>query len=75
MKQNILNSSIDILKLDCDITTLLLSNKITQIYDLWLLKRSDLRNMSLSDIQINQIIIKLQLFGIDLNKKVYEKIK
>lgn len=46
-------------------------NNIFSIKELWTLKRKDLKGFDLSDIEINQIIINLQLNGIDLNKKVY----
>lgn len=75
MNNKILDSSIYYLNFDSDLTTFLLSNNIKTISDLWILKRKDLKKILLSDMQINKIIIKLQLIGIDLNKKVYEKIK
>jgi len=46
-------------------------NNIFSIKELWVLKRKDLKVFDLNDIEINQIIINLQLNGIDLNKKVY----
>lgn len=64
-----------------DIVTLELENKIINnlkknniiiIEDLWILKRNDLKSMGLSDSEINQILIKLQLLGIGLNKKTYD---
>ena len=46
-------------------------NNIFSIKELWVLKRKDLKGFDLNDIEINQIIINLQLNGIDVNKKVY----
>ena len=40
------------------------------INDLWKLNRHELKQLGLTDQQINQIIIRLQLIGLDLNKKV-----
>lgn len=47
-------------------------NNITYIKDLWVLKRKDLKNLSLTDKEIKSIIIALQLEGLDLNKKIYD---
>lgn len=64
-----------------DIVTLELENKIINnlkknniiiIEDLWILKRNDLKSMGLSDSEINQILIKLQLLAIGLNEKIYD---
>jgi hypothetical protein len=41
--------------------------------EVWEFKRNELKNMGLKDSQINHIIIKMQLKGLDLNKKMYEK--
>jgi hypothetical protein len=41
------------------------------VKDIWYLKRKNLKDFNLNDNEINHIIIKLQLNGIDLNKKVY----
>jgi len=50
---------------------ILLDNGINNIKDLWYLNRKQLKKINLSDIEINNIIIRMQLLGIDLNKKVY----
>ena len=62
-------------ELDLEYTTLnkLLSNNVNTVKDLWKLKRSDLKDFDLNNDEVNQIIIKMQLYGIDLNKKVYDK--
>ena len=44
---------------------------IASINNLWVLKRTDLKKMGLTDNEINAIIIKLQLNGLDLNKREY----
>ena len=70
-KQKILNTSIDELKLSSKISSILKDNNINIIEDLWKLKRKEVKDLGLSDSEISQITIKLQLYGIDLNKKVY----
>ena len=70
-KIKILDNPIEDLVLKDSITKVLKSNNINSIKDLWYLKRKDLKSFNLNDSEINQIIIKLQLKGIDLNKKVY----
>ena len=47
------------------------NNEINSVKDLWVLKRTELKKLSFTDNEINQIIIKLQLNGLDLNKKEY----
>lgn len=73
MNNNCLDYSIDKLKLDNKININLSKYQINSIKDLWQLNRKDLKNMNFSDEQINKIIIKMQLLGIDLNHKVYNK--
>ncbi len=59
------------LELDKSIETILISNGITKVEDLWCLNRKKLKSLGLKDLDINTIIVKLQLLGLDLNKKVY----
>ena len=59
------------LELDKNIEEILTSNGITKVEDLWALNRKKLKSMGLKDLDINTIIVKLQLLGLDLNKKVY----
>lgn len=68
-----LNDSINKLEVDDKILINLSNHQISSIKDLWSLNRKDLKKMSFSDEEINQLIIKLQLPGIDLNKKIYNK--
>lgn len=72
MLEQKLLKKIEVLSLNQDITKTLENNNIIIIKDLWEKTRTNLKNINLNDAQINQIIIKLQLFGIDLNKKVYK---
>lgn len=48
-------------------------SKIKTIKDLWQLKRKDLKNLTFTDQEINELIIALQLERLDLNKKIYDK--
>ena len=59
------------LGLEKDVTDLLRSFEINKINDLWCLNRKKLKEYGVVDADIKQIIIKLQLIGLDLNKKVY----
>lgn len=64
---------IEKLDLDNDIELILKSNNVNTMQEVWKFKRNELKNMGLKDSQINHIIIKMQLKGLDLNKKMYEK--
>lgn len=66
-----LENSIDFLNIKESTLIKLKNNNISTVNDIWLLKRKDLKAFNLADSEINQIIVKLQLNGLDLNKKVY----
>lgn len=70
-KQRILEKNIEELGVETKILKTLKDNNINTIEDLWKMKRKELRDLKLSDSEITKITIKLQLFGLDLNKKVY----
>ena len=70
-KQKILEKDISELNLSTKINNALKDNSINTIEDLWKLKRKELKDMKLSDSDITQVIIKLQLYGLDLNRKIY----
>lgn len=69
--EELLNRQIRFLGLPIQLKNKLLDNNINIIYDLWVSKRSNLKKI-LNDREISDIIIKLQLHGLDLNKKVYK---
>jgi hypothetical protein len=71
MKNKILNSDISILGLDDSLQDKLRINELNMVNEVWSLDRKELKSLQLSDSEINQIIIKLQLNGVDLNKRVY----
>ena len=66
-----LDKKIDILELDKNIINLLINNGINNISDLYVLNRKKLKEFGLSDSNINKISIKLQLLGLDFNRKKY----
>ena len=55
------------------INSVLKENGINIISDLWSLNRKELKKLSLTDKEIKSIIISLQLQGLDLNNKIYDK--
>lgn len=67
-----LNQDIQKLDLDSKLIKKLKDNNIDIVRDLWKQKRTDLKKIGLSDNEINQVIIKMQLQGIDLNQKIYK---
>ena len=70
-KQKVLEKNIEDLGLESKITTVLKANKVEKIEDIWTKKRKEVKEYGFSDSEIMQITIKLQLYGLDLNKKVY----
>lgn len=62
---------IESLELSYSITKKLKDNKILIVEDLWKLNRETLKKLGFNNYEINDIIIKLQLRGLDLNKKKY----
>lgn len=67
----ILEEKIEKLSLNGILTEKLKDKGINIVKDLWQMKRKDLKNLDFSDGEIMQIVIKLQLNALDLNKKVY----
>ena len=70
-KKKILEKGIEELSLDTKALKLLKENDIITVEDLWRKKRKDLKELNFSDSEITTIAIKLQLYGLDLNKKIY----
>lgn len=62
------------LDVDNNVISILNNNDIYKVKDLWKLKRKDLKNINLSDKEINYIRIKLQLNGIDFGEKIYSRL-
>lgn len=66
-----LEENIKVLDLDKSVIKILNDNEIVIIRNLWEKNRKTLKELGLKDSEIKQITIKLQLLGLDLNKKVY----
>lgn len=59
------------LSLSKDLILKLNENNIKYIEEVWVLKRSELKSRGFTNEEIKNIIISLQLIGLDLNKKKY----
>lgn len=70
-KNAYIEKNINILDLDKSIVEVFRKNDIVTIEHLWILNRKKLKELGLKDNEIKQITIKLQLLGLDLNKRVY----
>ena len=70
-KNAYIEKNINILDLDKSIVEVFRKNDIVKIEQLWVLNRKKLKELGLKDNEIKQITIKLQLLGLDLNKRVY----
>lgn len=66
-----IEKKIEVLELEKDVLKILKENNIKLVGDLWVLNRKRLKEMSISDKDIKYIVIRLQLLGLDLNKKMY----
>ncbi|MBQ4032078.1 MAG: hypothetical protein II625_10020 [Bacilli bacterium] len=69
---NSIEDKIETLNLSKNINKALKENNIIYIKDLWILNRKNLKAFGLKDSEIKDIIISLQLQGLDLNKKIYD---
>jgi DNA-directed RNA polymerase alpha subunit len=69
---NSLEDKIENLNLSKNINKVLKDNDINYIKDLWQLNRKQLKSLKLKDNEIKDIIISLQLQGLDLNKRIYD---
>ena len=68
MRSKILEKELKALEFTNSLVKKLNDNNINILKDVWILKRKDLKDIGLSDIEINELVIKLQLNGYDLNK-------
>ena len=69
MNSALLDQDISYLNLNPKIINILKDNDILSVYDLWIQNRKNLKKINLNNQEIKEIIIKLELHGIDLNKK------
>ena len=66
-----IKKKIEVLDLDKKVLECLKQNEIQYVENLWILNRKKLKEIGLNDHEIKQLIIKMQLLGLDLNKKIY----
>ena len=68
---NNIEKKIEVLELEKDVLNILKDNDIKLVGDIWVLNRKRLKEMGITDKDIKYIVIRLQLLGLDLNKKMY----
>ena len=66
-----LDCKVDVLDIKKDIIKLLNDNNIFYVRYLYILNRKNLKSFGLNDRDIYQVIIQLELLGLDLNGKKY----
>jgi mevalonate kinase len=66
---NFLDKDITYLNLSNNISKVLNQNNIYKVNDLWIKNKRYLKELGISDSDIKEIIIKLELNGYDLGKK------
>ncbi len=66
---NLLEKDISSLNLSKNISEVLKQNNIIKVNDLWIRNRKNLKVLGMNDTEIKEIIIKLELNGLDLNKR------
>ena len=65
------NRDISKLSLSKELINKLKDKGLNYIEDVWELKRINLKNLGFTNEEIKEIVISLQLIGLDLNKKKY----
>ena len=65
------NRDINNLSLSKELINKLKDKELNYIEDVWVLKRINLKTLGFTNDEIKEIIISLQLIGLDLNKKKY----
>ena len=65
------NRDISKLSLSKELINKLKDKELNYIEDVWVLKRNNLKTLGFTNDEIKEIIISLQLIGLDLNKKKY----
>lgn len=69
--KKVLDKNVEILELNSRLLKCLKDNNINKVIDLWEKTRNDLKEINLSQEDMREVSVKLQLHGLDLNKKVY----
>ena len=65
------NKDINNLSISKELINKLKDKELNYIEDVWVLKRINLKTLGFTNDEIKEIIISLQLIGLDLNKKKY----
>jgi len=63
--------AISSLSLSKELINKLKDKELNYVEDVWVLKRINLKTLGFTNDEIKEIIISLQLIGLDLNKKKY----
>ena len=66
---NYLDKDINYLNLDENINAILEENDVNKVKDLWHYNKKSLKNIGMTNSDIKKIVIKLELLGLELNKK------
>ena len=64
-----LDEDITYLNLDQNISSILEENNICKVNDLWVYNKKTLKSLGMTNSDIKKIMIKLELLGLELNKK------
>jgi hypothetical protein len=70
MGSNFWEENLDRLDLNEEVSNILEENNISKIKDLCCLSKANLKGFGIDDSDIKHLAIKLQLNGLDLNKKI-----
>lgn len=67
-----LNQNVSELKLDKKTVQKLEAQELKTVNDLWHVNRKELKRAGFTDSEIHQIIIQLELYGLDLGHRVWK---
>lgn len=65
------NKEVNSLSISKELINKLKEKELNYIEDVWVLKRINLKELGFTYDEIKEIVISLQLIGLDLNKKKY----
>ena len=71
LNKHVFDKSIEMLNLDSKLLKILKNNDINIVSKLWEKSKEDLKAIDLSQEDIREIRVKLQLYGLDINRKIY----
>ena len=67
-----LKENVSTLHLEDEVIRKLKEKEIKTVEDLWNLNRKELKQLGFSDIEVNKIVICLELYGLDLGKRIWK---